>query len=297
MSLLGHLHRWSDNARQVLSINHRNLGYIYTHNQRRDFILADNKAVAKQVLSSAGVPVPETYFQVDSFYKVNHIDDELSHMEDFVVKPAQGRGGGGIMVVTGKSRHGWKTASGNEVSSKDIKRHVADIVFGNHSFDKADVALFEQRLISVDKLQELSPWGIPDVRIIAFREQLIIAMCRIPTQSSGGRANLHQGALAIGLELDSGCSTHAIYRNRLIEKHPDHGRNLIGVEMPFWPEVLNIARLCAQTIPLKYLGIDIAITTEGPCVLEVNARPGLAIQLANDRGMQPLLLAAMEEAR
>ena len=255
MSMLNHLRQWRENSRKVLSINHRNLGYIYSYNERRHFNLADDKVLAKKVLSNVGVPVPDTYLLVDSFYQVNRIDPDLEKLNDFVIKPAQGRGGGGILVITDKLEPGWRTASGRIKSNEDIKRHVADIVFGNHSFDKSDVAIFEERLIPAELLHELSPWGLPDVRIIAFNNQLIMAMCRIPTKDSGGRANIHQGAVAVGLEM---------------------------------------ARLCAQTLPLKYLGIDIAISIDGPKILEVNARPGLAIQLANDRGLQPALLAALD---
>ena len=295
MSLLNQLRQWRDNARNVLSINHRNLGYVYSYNERRHFNLADDKVLAKKVLSKVGVPVPDTYLLVDSFYQVNRIDSDLEKLNDFVIKPAQGRGGGGILVITEKLESGWRTASGKIKSNEDIKRHVADIVFGNHSFDKSDVAIFEQRLIPAALLHELSPWGLPDVRIIAFKNKLIMAMCRVPTKDSGGRANIHQGAVAIGLDLDTGVSTHALFKNRLIDQHPDHGKNLIGLSMPFWTEVIDMARLCAQTLPLKYLGVDIAISVDGPKILEVNARPGLAIQLANDQGLQPALLAALNE--
>lgn len=295
MSVLTQLRQWRENSRQVLSINHRNLGYVYRYNERRHFNLADDKVLAKKVLSEVGVPVPDTYLLVDSFYEVNRLDPHLQKLNDYVIKPAQGRGGGGIVVITEKHESGWRTASGKIKSSEDIKRHVADIVFGNHSFDKSDVAIFEQRLIPAELLHELSPWGLPDVRIIAFNNKLIMAMCRVPTKDSGGRANIHQGAVAIGLDLDTGVSTHALFKNRLVNDHPDHGKNLIGLHLPFWNEVIDMARLCAETLPLKYLGVDIAISIDGPKILEVNARPGLAIQLANDRGLQPLLLAGLDE--
>lgn len=289
MNLINKMRQWRLNIPEVLSINQRNLGYVYGHNERRFFTYADDKILAKKVLSNAGVPVPETFFTVDSFYQANLIDDDLNRLNDFVIKPSQGRGGGGIIVITEKQQTGWRTASDRNISSEEIKQHVADIVFGNHSFDKSDVAMFEQRLISAELMQELSPWGIPDVRIIAFQDKLKMAMCRIPTKASGGRANLHQGALALGLDLSSGRSTYAIHKNRRIQSHPDHGKNLIGLTIPFWEEVLQISMLCASVMPLKYLGIDIAITVDGPRVLEVNARPGLAIQLANRQGLQSVL--------
>lgn len=289
MAFIQTIRQWQKNATQILSMNNRNLGYVYLHNQRSDFPMADDKVLAKKVLSKVGVPVPGNYLLIDSFYKANALDSELEPLSDFVLKPAQGRGGGGIIVITEKTANGWKTASGKTITTTEIKRHVADIIFGTHSFDKSDVAIFEQRLIPADLLHKLSPWGLPDVRIIAFKDKLMMAMCRVPTRASGGRANIHQGAVAIGIDMKTGITTHALHKNRLITAHPDHGLNLIGQQLPFWDEVIEVSKLCAETLPLKYLGVDIAICVDGPKVLEVNARPGLAIQLANDKGMLPLL--------
>lgn len=292
------VNQWYENSRQVLSINQRNLEWIYPLNQRCCFALADNKVLAKQVLAEAGVPVPQTYFLVETFHQTSQMEAKLQPLDEFVLKPAQGSGGGGILVISGRAdeRAGslWRTPSGKSVTLSAIQRQVADIVFGSYSFSSADTAMFEQRLLPADLLHQLSPWGLPDVRIIAVQNQLVMAMSRIPTLASGGRANLHQGAVGVGLDLASGKTTHAMHANRPVSRHPDSDMNLIGLQLPFWSQVLEVSRLCAQTLPLKYLGIDVALTDQGPMVLEVNARPGLAIQLANDRGMRPELEAILQ---
>lgn len=296
MSFMQKLQQWHTNSLDVLSMNNRNLGYIYSLNKRRDFPMADDKVLAKKILSKVGVSVPGNYLLVDSFYKVAQIDNDLLKLSDFVLKPAQGRGGGGIIVITEKTENGWKTASGKTITISGIKRHVADIIFGSHSFDKSDVAIFEQRLIPAELLHQMSPWGLPDIRVIAVKNKLMMAMCRVPTRDSGGRANIHQGAVAIGIDIKTGITTHALHNNKLITTHPDHGLNLIGLQLPFWDQVVATSILCARTMPLKYLGVDIAICVDGAKVLEVNARPGLAIQLANDQGMMPLLMTTKEDA-
>ena len=49
----------------------------------------------------------------------------------------------------------------------------------------------------------------------------------------------------------------------------------------------RIAACCYDAIPLGYLGVDLVVDAElGPMVLELNARPGLTIQLANRRGLR-----------
>ncbi|HEX5636104.1 MAG TPA: sugar-transfer associated ATP-grasp domain-containing protein, partial [Gammaproteobacteria bacterium] len=242
-----------------------------------------------QLLAAQGVPVPPSYFVIESFHQTQQVGQMLADLDDFVIKPAQGSGGGGIVVITRRDEHGWYSPSGSLWTVLDIQRHVADIVFGTHSFDLGDFAIFEQRLRPAPLLHKLSPWGLADLRVIVLDHKPVMAMCRLPTKASGGRANLHQGAVGVGINLKTGRSTHAIHAGMPIILHPDHGENLIGLELPDWKECLTIAQRCGEILPLKYLGVDLAMTDEGPKVLEVNARPGLAIQLANDCGLRPAL--------
>jgi glutathione synthase/RimK-type ligase-like ATP-grasp enzyme len=81
-----------------------------------------------------------------------------------------------------------------------------------------------------------------------------------------------------------------VQRNRLIEWHPDTQASLLGVEVPHWQDVLALSRRVAEATGLGYLGVDIVVDAEpGPMLLEANARPGLAIQIANGRGLLPRL--------
>src|SRR5438552_4406436 len=132
--------------------------------------------------------------------------------------------------------------------------------------------------------------GIPDIRVILYRQRPAMAMLRLPTKASGGRANLHQGGIGAGVDLDTGRTHRAVQRNRLIEEHPDTGASLLGVHVPRWREVLTMGRRVAEAVELGYLGVDIVVdATQGPMLLEANARPGLAIQIANGRGLLPRL--------
>ena len=62
--------------------------------------------------------------------------------------------------------------------------------------------------------------------------------------------------------------------------------------MPGWEHVLQLAAQSYDAIPLGYFGIDLVIDAAlGPTILELNARPGLSIQLANRCGLRRLLAA------
>jgi glutathione synthase/RimK-type ligase-like ATP-grasp enzyme len=122
-----------------------------------------------------------------------------------------------------------------------------------------------------------------------------MSMTRVPTKQSDGKANLHQGALGIAIDIASGVTTHAQFLGQSIDRHPDSGIALLGRTLPFWPEVLALAVRAAQAVPLKYLGVDISISPAGPLLLEINVRPGLEIQNVNKRGMLGMLEAITAE--
>jgi len=273
----------------VLGMNRRNLGYIYPSNRRQDYPLADNKLRAKQVLAAAGVPVPKTYLSYDYFYDLNTLEQDLGELHSFVVKPAQGSGGGGIIVISGRDGNGWISAGGSRHTVDSLRTHVSDILFGIHSFGLSDQAMIEERIDQHSEMTAFSPVGLADVRLILYHGELVLAMSRIPTRASDGKANLHQGAVGLGIDAATGRTVHGILEGEPVTVHPDSGEPLLERQIPYWSEALEVARLSARAVPLKYLGVDIAMSSKGPVVLEINVRPGLQIQNANYTGMRPVL--------
>jgi alpha-L-glutamate ligase-like protein len=157
---------------------------------------------------------------------------------------------------------------------------------------RPDRAVVQQRVRLHPAFDPVAFQGIPDVRVVLYRGEPAMAMLRLPTQESGGRANLHQGGIGAGVDLSSGLTNHAVQRNRFVRSHPDTGAALVGVLVPSWGDVLTMARRVAAAVGLGYLGVDIIIDAEaGPLLLEANARPGLAIQIANNHGLMPRLAA------
>lgn len=281
----------SRNAGQVLSMNQRNLSYIYAHNRRRDFPLADDKLRTKELMIKAGVPVPKTFASFCNFFELNRLEQALDEHREFVIKPAQGRGGGGIIVIVDRTPRHWIGINGTRYTLEEFKKHLADIIFGVYSLDRQDVAVIEERICQHPTMTRYSPYGLADIRVILFHDQPVLAMSRIPTRESGGRANIHQGALGVGIDLETGRMTHAVCKGRPRRHHPDSEERLVGGTIPHWDEVVRLSRRAAEALPMKYLGVDISLTENGPVLLEVNVRPGLEIQNANKGGLRPLLEA------
>lgn len=273
-------------AREVLGMNQRNLHCIYPHNPRRHFPLADDKLQTKNLLQTAGVPVPVTYRVYRYFYELSDLKTDLLKYNDFVIKPARGSGGGGIVVIAGREGDDWLGPGGRRYTLDELRKQISDIIFGVYSFDLSDAAVIEERVVQHAQMSILSPFGLADVRVILLQNQPVLAMSRIPTRASDGRANLHQGAVGVGIDLETGRSTHAILKNEPVQAHPDTGEMLVDRVIPHWPEIMDIAQRAAAAVPLKYLGVDVGVSDHGPVMIEINVRPGLQIQNANLVGLR-----------
>jgi alpha-L-glutamate ligase-like protein len=266
-------------AAGVLSMNRRNADFIYRLNKRRDYPVADDKLLAKEAMIAAGVLTSPTLTVFRSFYELAKVETRLAPFEDFAVKPAHGRAGGGILIVTGREGCDFITTNGKKLNCDEFRRHLANIIFGIYSLDVEDAAIVEPRLQPHPFFARLYPHGIADIRVIVVSDQPVLSMIRLPTRESAGRANLHQGAIGLGLDLATGDVVRAWHHHRVIETHPDTGARLVGLQVPDFEKVIDLARRAAKAVALKYLGVDIVIDRElGALVLEINVRPGLEIQ-------------------
>lgn len=280
---------------RVVGINRRNVTLVYPNNARTDFPFADDKLLAKERFAAAGVPVPETLATCDGLFAVPGTVAALRGRGRFVVKPANGSGGGGILVVgEWAADHGvWVRAGGRALTTVQLERHLADVVFGVHSNQLEDRAFVERRVEPHPFFAALWADGLCDVRVITLRGAPVLSMIRVPTAESGGRANLHQGGLGIAVDLATGRTFRAVHHGRAIERHPESGAPLVGLELPGWTAILEASRRAAAAVPLGYLGTDVVVDRErGPLVLEINARPGLEIQNVNALGLGAALARA-----
>lgn len=283
----------------ILGINHRNAACILDHNPRAKFPLVDDKLRLDDLCRTIGVPTPAVHAKVTTYATLRRLPELLGEREEFVVKPARGSAGRGILVVTGFDGKFYERHNGELLSLEALRQHLSDILSGMYSLGGLpDEAIFQQRVHLHPAFGAISYKGIPDVRVILYRNEPAMAMLRLPTKESNGRANLHQGGIGAGIDLDTGITHHAVQHDRLVERHPDTGNAVVGMTVPYWSEVLDMSRRVARAVGLGYIGVDIVVDErQGPMLLEANARPGLAIQIANGQGLMPRLQAIDDMAR
>lgn len=277
----------------VLGMNRRNAEYILDHNPRSQFPLVDDKRTMRDLCVRIGVPSPALYAAVASYGMLRRLPFILGRHDEFVLKPNRGSAGRGVLVIVGRRGKEFVRHNGEGMSLDQLRQHVSDILSGMYSLGgQPDAALVQQRVHLHPAFEPISYKGIPDVRVILYKAEPAMAMLRLPTRASGGRANLHQGGIGTGIDLETGITDHAVLCNRAVTTHPDTGVPVVGMPVPYWPEVLRMARQVAGAVGLGYLGVDIVIDArEGPMLLEANARPGLAIQIANGKGLTHRLAA------
>ena len=276
----------------VLGLNERNGDYISALNPRRLYPLVDDKLRTKQLAIEAGMAVPELYATVRTDHEASQLETILEGRDDFVVKPAAGSGGDGILVVaerTAKDR--FRTINGQIVRIGELKHHISNIISGQYSLaGMPDVAIVEYCVRFDPLFASISYLGVPDIRVIVYRGFPAMAMVRLPTRQSQGKANLHQGAVGAGIDMGSGRTTTAVLSNNVIDEHPDTGHPISGLQIPDWRGILELAARCSDVVGLGYLGVDIVLDRDrGALILELNARPGLNIQIANRIGLKTRL--------
>ncbi|MAR89996.1 MAG: alpha-L-glutamate ligase-like protein [Pseudomonadota bacterium] len=276
----------------IVGMNQRNAEFIMPYNERRYYPLVDNKIITKQRAIARGIPVPPLYGHIELEHQTAHLHNLLASYREFVIKPANGSGGNGILVIAGKTASGqFRKANDSVISLEDIKHHMSNILSGMYSLGgDTDSAIIEYRVRHDPCFNEVSYKGVPDIRLIVFRGIPLFGMIRLPTRQSDGRANLHQGAVGAGIDFRTGRTHFGVMNSRPVSSHPDTGVPIAGIDIPRWQQMLEMAATCFELAPLGYLGVDLVLDQDqGPMMLELNARPGLAIQIANHQGLEPVL--------
>jgi len=264
----------------ILGINARNLLYVGRYNQKKTVMLADDKIRTKHFLSAREIPVPKLYSIIKNRDELDKFD--FNNLPNhFVLKPNFSSGGEGIIVISDRKEGGFIGVNGEMYSRNDLYNHVSDILDGRFSIYGKDFAFFEQLVISDPSIGDFSFEGLPDIRVVVYNLIPVMAMLRLPTKRSSGKANLHLGACGVGIDMAKGEATYVTQNNKIVEEVPGFGP-IKGLKIPYWEDILNIASKIQLVTNLGYLACDVAIDkSSGPVVLEINARAGLQVQVAN----------------
>jgi len=280
-------------AAGVLGMNGRNGDFVLPCNPRRLYPLVDDKLLTKELARKAGLAVPELYAAFRFSGEVRRVREMLDKYQNFVIKPANGSRGNGILVIKGRVGDSLRLGSHRLMNWYDLRFHMQNTLSGIYSLGGQEDSVIAEYCVEFDPVfQTITHLGVPDIRLIAYKGVPVMGMLRLPTSESEGKANLHQGAIGAGIDLASGKTLTAVWRNSVVTQHPDTLAEVSGVQIPHFARMLEIAADCNAMTGLGYVGVDLVLDRDkGPLMLELNARPGLNIQIANRAGLASRLAA------
>jgi alpha-L-glutamate ligase-like protein len=277
------------NRRLVLGRNERYLKYIRPYNRKKAIRIADNKVLSKLILAKNNIPVPKKIKLISNRSQLNSFNFDLLP-KSFVIKPVRGVRGGGVEIFYNRDKQGrWIRADRSRMNINDLKSYMQDILDGKYSlFNQPDKVLIEERVRPHKNFKPYIYKGTPDIRIIVSNKIPIMSYVRLPTKESNGKANLDLGAIGAGIDIAVGKTTDAIIgKSTSIEYVPGTRLPLSGIRIPYWNKILKYAVEASKVTGLGFAAIDFLIDQDlGPLIVELNARPGLSIQLANQDGLR-----------
>ena len=221
----------------MMGIGQRNADYVLIHNPRKFYPRVDDKLITKSLAIDAHLPVPELYAVVREEHEIEELHAKIKDREQFVVKPAHGSGGDGILIITGRRGEKYRRSNGSFMSRDEFDHHISNSLSGLFSLGGQPDHVLIEYCVQFDPIFEnVSYKGVPDIRIIVFLGYPVMAMIRLPTRLSDGKANLHQGAIGVGIDIPTGKTKRGVWGKEIIREHPDTEHSIVGLQIPHWDE-------------------------------------------------------------
>ena len=143
-------------------------------------------------------------------------------------------------MITGRRGDKYRRASGNLMSREEFEHHLSNGLSGLFSLGGQPDHLIVEYCVQFDPIfDKVSYKGVPDIRIIVFLGYPVMAMIRLPTRLSDGKANLHQGAIGVGIDIPTGRTKRGVWGTEIIREHPDTEHSIVNLAIPHWNELLG----------------------------------------------------------
>jgi hypothetical protein len=244
--------------------------------QRYDYqIVFNDKAVSELVCRGVGLRLPR-YFgelepssqyrdQIESIFRVN------ADLNKIIIKPVLGHAGRGIDVA-------YRSESGLLVKTGATVIPLKD-------YRLAGTAIVQEYVQQHPKIAEISSRSVNTIRLVTLwtksGETILVSASMRFGVGNAHVDNWSSGGIAVGVDHHTGRLMDVAFDksgNRFY-KHPDTEFVFAGFPLPYWEETVEIAtKLQKEANFYRLIGVDVAITPDGPILIEMNANPDIVFQ-------------------
>jgi D-alanine-D-alanine ligase-like ATP-grasp enzyme len=243
------IHKFLHADNYLVGINQRNLGYVYPNNPRKHFPLANDKVLSKTILEKNGIPVPKTFTVINGLWEIDEKLELVSQEKEIVIKPAQGSGGNGILILSRGKNGEWHTSSGKIYKNEKLIHHLASILYGVYSMKDSDSAIIEYCISNLHQ------------------------------GAMGIGVNMEKGILTQGFYHNKYVDSHPDSGNFFAGNQIPEWEKTLEISIKT-SKLFPLKYLGVDIILDKQYG---------PMIIEINARPGLQIQNINKKGLKEAL--------
>ena len=202
----------------------------------------------------------DEFLKRDWLYLDDNFDEFVkfcSDKKDFIAKPVDGCGGGGVSLV--------------KVNKKKLREIYDDLISNNKK-------LIEEKIIQNESIAKFNKTSVNSLRIVTFydgkKTHILNTIFKI---GNGGITDNFSSGSMYTFALDGKVIVPAIDReDNIFKVHPISKEDIVGYEIPNYDKAIKLVSECAKKVKeIRYVGWDVAITENDACIIEGNCYPGV----------------------
>ncbi len=236
---------------------------FFTKRMFKRFLKRNNDPMYRQILNDKYIfsQTFEKYVKRKCIRNTNltiaDFEEFLTGMEKFIYKPGEGSGGTGIEVIS----------KADYPCTEEIYKKIIALPEG----------VLEEWIDQHEVISAAYPYAVNCIRVATlFRDGKCTHLGALFTLglNKNNITNALKGSIFGIVDLETGVVTSDLcnYSDQVFHEHPDTGFIAKGFEIPYWQEILKLTADAASVVPqVGYVGWDVAISKDGPVLIEGNS--------------------------
>lgn len=259
-----------------------------------------DKVLYGAVMNQFGFAVPQmqAVFAEDRHYGTLPVLKTAADIEAFMledaeyplfVKPEEGSGSVGSALISEIDTEARELLLSNG-KRIDLRAFADEVVR-----DYGEGFLFQEAVRQHSLLTEVAGPAVGSIRVVTVNDggcpTCLYTLWKIPSPSAMSDNYWQPGSMLAEIDKTSGylvqCRRGSGPAQEMLDRHPVSGAVFSGMQIPHWDAILRLTSEAHAMLPkFGVIGWDIAITDDGPVIIESNANPHhMLYQLATGRGI------------